>query len=209
MNLDVNTWKSRFCNLTPKNQLKVAKAIIEELDFNITDMEDDEDQKEYAGYDKSESRMVENTLYNFVYNLESNLIKQKELSKYRSILEEFKKLPEEAKQNIAVSLFSELELRMKWYHEKEKERLCEEKGHNYSDWHREERNLGPKYTEHTIYRGITDAKGNIVGNIPEKRIFKEDNIKITWCRTCKRCGHVQRVDTYEEVEELSRKRVLK
>ena len=207
MKIDVNAWKSRFFDLSPKSQLLIAQSIVEELEFNNEDVEEYGNEDEYTGYDLEKAESVVDTIQTYIYNSEQINKKRSQLKKQKEILNNFKNLPDNVKNDIINKLVSEIEQKTNDYYEQEKVRICQEEGHKFGKWYKDVRELDPTYHEIETSRLVLDESGNVIREIPETVITKEEHVKITWNRTCKKCNYTQRVDTYEEAQELSRKRV--
>ncbi len=207
MKIDVNTWKSRFFDLSPMNQLLIAQAIVDELEFNNGDVEEYGNEDEYTGYDIEKAVSVVDAIQTYIYTSEQINKKRSQLKKQKDILNNFKNLPDNVKNKITKDIVYEIEQKTDNYYEQEKVRICQEEGHKFGNWYKDVRELAPTYHEHETARLVLDESRNVIREIPETVITKEEHVKITWNRTCKKCNYTQRVDTYEEAQELSRKRV--
>ena len=201
MKLSVDAWINRFSDLTPKNQLTVAKAIVEELELNRELTLEDEEDNDFIGYDLEQSEKIENIIYAYIYNA----IKKEKLAEEKEVLESFMNLPEEIKKEVIKIIITIMEYETKNYQEQEQIKKCELDGHDYTNWCRYVKKNNPEYHEHEVFKVEKNPDGSISYTEPETRIYKEEQEQIIWKRYCKKCGFVEIADSYEETQKLVKK----
>ena len=122
--MKLERWLEGLETLSPTNQLKVAKAIREELSFNRRNLDDKKDQEL--------SEVLEEFYSTFIKMIEED----NEFSEYKSMPDRILNLSKKSQYKLFKAIFRELKICEKDDVQAKKEETCKEKGHKYTEWKR-------------------------------------------------------------------------
>lgn len=122
--MKLERWLEGLETLSPTNQLKVAKAIREELNFNRRDLDNQKDQE------------LSKLLEEFFSTFEKMLEEDNEFSEYKNIPERITNLSKNSQYKLFKVIFCELKICEKDDVQAKKEQICKENGHKYTEWKR-------------------------------------------------------------------------
>ena len=174
-------WVDNFICLEPEQQIKVANAIIEELELNEDVIKEDIEDEVYDDsdeeYDMEKSEAIRKMFNSFI----DVTNKKEELSKYRDILEKYDFLAPEYKRRVLDNFGNIIKKQYDEQIHDANEKVCEREGHLFGEW---------KYVQWTTYGP---------GMIDHQSIERMPYTHEKWTCTCGRCGFVKKVT--EEPEE--------
>jgi len=170
--LDVKKYVEKYEYLTPDNQLKVAKAIITELNDNEEFLDDNE-------YDKKKSSIVRKGINSII----NNINKKEELKELSKTFKNFNRLSEKNKEKAILEIAKVIDEYNNIQIQENKEATCARNGHIFSNW---------KKKTYTTSEMVWDA--GQTGSVSVKHDV--------WERTCNRCECTQTVKKEpQEVKE--------
>ena len=154
-------WTDNFNSLEIDQQIKVAKAIAEELQFkgvNEDENPNDELTKEVSA---------------FFNSLLKHYNTKQDLNEFKKTLNTFQKLSPERQDMVVKELTNSLQ---KYNREQKKEQqklLCKEYGHHFGKW---------EYETWTTYSN---------GEIDHQKVYNMPSLHERWYRVCSKCGYVE------------------
>lgn len=120
--MKLERWIDGLETLSPTNQLKVAKAIKEELSFNRKALDDEKDEE------------LSEILEEFFNTFQKMVEEDNEFKEYKSIPQRIVLLSKKSQYELVKELLQTLKSCEEEDIQMKKEETCKEKGHKYTDW---------------------------------------------------------------------------